>query len=207
MRGSFEEWLSVFQRHKDGRIHLHLVVVCKEDIRTGFDFEAVKRRDYSSASAHLRAEWKFWREHAQKYGFGRMELLPMRTSIERFAGYVARYVTRDGNITRRKERGARLVRYSGGFRRVVKGRFTWVDDKDRIERIARNQAQAFQALRIRGEAEFRWGLRWRWRFNRLLYAKPNVFITIIRTAAQNLEYYDGAEFAVAEAWAEWGKGW
>ena len=107
MRGRFLAWGSVVQRHKDGRIHLHLVVVCKEDVRTGFDFQAVRRRDYSSASHYLRAEWKFWRENAPKYGFGRMELLPVRTTITQFAAYVSRYLTRQKG-TRRKERGARL---------------------------------------------------------------------------------------------------
>lgn len=67
MRGRFLAWVSVVQRHRDGRIHLHLVVVCKDDIRTGFDFDAIRRRDYSSASSYLRAEWKFWREQAPKY--------------------------------------------------------------------------------------------------------------------------------------------
>ncbi len=110
MRGRFLAWVSVVQRHKDGRIHLHLVVVCKEDIRSGFDFAAVKYRDYSSASVYLRAEWKFWRDNSPKYGFGRMELLPVRTSAERFASYVSRYLTRQEG-TRLAEKGAPLVRY------------------------------------------------------------------------------------------------
>jgi hypothetical protein len=54
-----------------GRIHYHLLVVMAQDIPTGFDFAAVKGGDYRSASEYLRKEWKFWRETAPKYGFGR----------------------------------------------------------------------------------------------------------------------------------------
>lgn len=201
MRGRFEEWLTVVQRHKDGRVHLHLVVACKEDIRTGFDFEAVRRRDYSSASPYLRAEWKFWRDYAPHFGFGRMELLPMRTSVERFAGYVARYVTRDGGVTRRNEKGARLVRYSKGFKRVVRGRFSWLDDREKIKNVVLRQEKAFEVLRIRGEtdAEFRWGRGWRRHFNRLFYSHPITFISVLGEVACSLECYDGVTLAIAEA--------
>jgi hypothetical protein len=89
MKGRYVAWLAVVQRHQDGRIHMHLVVVCKEDIRTGFDFVAIKRREYGSACRYLRAEWAFWRTAAPKYGFGRTELLPVRTDLDRFGGYEA----------------------------------------------------------------------------------------------------------------------
>jgi hypothetical protein len=201
MKCRFEEWLTVVQRHRDGRVHLHLVVVCKEDIRTGFDFAAVRRRDYSSASPYLRSEWKYWRDNAPHYGFGRMELLPMRTSIERFAGYVARYVTRDGSVTRRNEKGARLVRYSKGFKRVVRGRFSWVADKEGMERVAKRQATTFKSLGIRGEmdAESRWGRGWRRHFNRLFYSQPSAFRAVLADAIRSQECWDGAPLAIEEA--------
>ena len=205
MRGRFLAWVSVVQRHKDGRIHLHLVVVCKEDVRTGFDFAAVKRRDYSSASAYLKAEWKFWRDNAPKYGFGRMELLPMRTIVARFAGYVSRYLTRQEG-TRREEKGARLVRYSKGWKTVY-GAFSWVSARWRIERVQSQQDEAFRRLGIRSEAdaEFRWGRGWRRHFNRLFYADPDTFWTVVNVAERSLEFYDGVDFAIAEAWTEWDK--
>jgi hypothetical protein len=201
MRGRFLAWLSVVQRHKDGRIHLHLVVVCKRDVRTGFDFAAVKRRDYTSASAYLRAEWKFWRENAPKYGFGRMELLPVRTSVERFAGYVSRYLTRQEG-TRLAEKGARLVRYSKGWK-TVHGPFAWITERGYVERVQAQQEKAFIRLGIRGvaDAEFRWGGGWRRHFNRLFYANPETFETILSSAEFNLEIYCGVEFALDEAWA------
>jgi len=205
MRGRYLAWVSVVQRHKDGRIHLHLVVVCKEDVRTGFDFAAVKRRDYSSAGAYLKAEWKFWRDNAARYGFGRMELLPVRASIEQFAGYVSRYLTRQEG-TRRAEKGARLVRYSKGWKTVYNG-FSWVPDRWRIERVQAQQEEAFRRLGIRNvvDAEFRWGRGWRRYFNRLFYADSNSFSIVLCNAERSLEFYEGVDFAVADAWADWDK--
>lgn len=205
MRGRFLSWVSVVQRHRDGRIHLHLVVVCKKDVRTGFDFTAVKRRDYSSASAYLKAEWKFWRDNAPKYGFGRMELLPIRTTVEQFAGYVSRYLTRQGG-TRLTEKGARLVRYSKGWKTVF-GEFSWVLDREFLERVHSQQDKAFKRLGIRSvaDAEFRWGRGWRRHFNRLFYARWETFSTVLLAAERSLEFYDGVDFAVAEAWLEYDK--
>jgi hypothetical protein len=205
MRGRFLSWVSVVQRHRDGRIHLHLVIVCKKDVRTGFDFMAVKRRDYSSASAYLKAEWKFWRDNAPKYGFGRMELLPIRTTVEQFAGYVSRYLTRQGG-TRLTEKGARLVRYSKGWKTDY-GPFSWVSEQGYLERVQSQQEKAFSRLGIRSvaEAEFRWGRGWRRHFNRLFYAQWETFSTVLLAVERSLEFYDGIDFAIGEAWAEWDK--
>ena len=52
----YREYVGVMERQKSGRIHYHLLVVLGTDIRTGFDFDALTRRDYSSASDDLRAE-------------------------------------------------------------------------------------------------------------------------------------------------------
>jgi hypothetical protein len=118
----FPEWLSVVQRHKDGKIHFHFVVVMAEDIRTGFDHRAVARRDYSSASPYLRAEWKWLRETLPEFSFGRHELLPVKVA-DGFGRYVARYVA--GNTKRQAcDSGARLVRFSRSFVRTVCGPFS-----------------------------------------------------------------------------------
>src|ERR1035438_512423 len=205
MRGRFLAWASVVQRHRDGRIHLHLVVVCKKDVRTGFDFVAVKGRDYSSASAYLKAEWKFWRKNAPKYGFGRMELLPVRTSVERFAGYVSRYLTRQDG-TRRAEKGARLIRYSRGWKTVY-GAFSWVPDRSLIDRVQAQEDEAFRRLGIRNvfDAESRWGRGWRRRFTSRSYTDRDTFSTIVHDAERSLEFFDGIDFAITEAWTEWDK--
>jgi hypothetical protein len=95
-----------------------------EDIRTGFDFKAVKRGNYASASDYLRQEWKFWRETAPKYGFGRTELLPIRKTAEGVAKYVGKYMAKHVGQRLPEDKGARLLRYSKGTNRASTG-FAW----------------------------------------------------------------------------------
>ena len=104
--------------------HYHLLVVMAEDIRTGFDFAAVKRKNYQSASPYLRREWQFWRKTAPKYGFGRTELLPIKKTAEGVAKYVGKYVAKHIGQRLPEDKGARLVRYSKLTNRVGI-RFSW----------------------------------------------------------------------------------
>ena len=127
LRLRYPEHITVMERMDSGRIHYHLLVVMGADIRTGFDWEAVKRGDYRSASDNLRAEWRFWREAAPKYGFGRTELLPIRSTAEGVAKYVGKYVAKHIGQRLAEDKGARLVRYSKGTNRVGT-RFSWVTE-------------------------------------------------------------------------------
>ena len=112
----YREYLGVFERQKSGRIHYHLLVVLSSDIRTGFNFAALENRDYSSASPQLRSEWAFWRHTAKKYGFGRTELLPVKSNIEAMAKYVGKYISKHVDCRQAQDKGVRLVRYSRGAR-------------------------------------------------------------------------------------------
>ena len=94
-------------------------------IRTGFDFAAVGRGDYRSASPYLRGEWLMWRQTAPKYGFGRTELLPIKRTAEGVAKYVGKYVGKHIGQRLPEDKGARLVRYSKGAN-VIGTRFSWV---------------------------------------------------------------------------------
>ncbi|MBU6400727.1 MAG: hypothetical protein KGS61_10435, partial [Verrucomicrobia bacterium] len=105
-------------------IHYHLLVVMDQDIRTGFDFEAVKAKDYRSAGEYLRAQWEFWRQTAPKYGFGRHELLPIRKTGEALAKYVGKYIGKHIEHRLPEDKGARLVRYSRGTNRA-RAQFSW----------------------------------------------------------------------------------
>ena len=103
----------VTERHKTGVIHFHLLVVLADDIRTGLDFAAVARRDYRSASEALRGEWAWWRENQGKYGFGRHELMPVRTTGEQIGRYVAKYLGKSWEERTADDKGGRCVRYFG----------------------------------------------------------------------------------------------
>jgi hypothetical protein len=113
LKGRYCRGIAVRERHKSGRLHFHLVVVVGKDIRTGIDFEAIGKRDYRSASPALRAEWKFWREIAPRYGFGRTELLPVKSSKDGVAKYLGTYIGKDFENRVDRDKGARFYSFWG----------------------------------------------------------------------------------------------
>jgi len=106
VRKRYQDWISIFEPHKDGVWHIHVVVATKEDIRTGTDIETLSnynlpywlRRGKHLRNEALAAEWKFLRETACKYRFGRVELLPVKKSKEAFARYLGKYLTKTFNL-------------------------------------------------------------------------------------------------------------
>ena len=95
----YTDYVGVMERQKSGRIHYHLLVNVGKDIRTNFDFEAIKKRDYTSASKDLKSEWSFWRKTSPKFRFGRTELLPVKTSSEAIGRYVGKYIGKHTFLT------------------------------------------------------------------------------------------------------------
>lgn len=126
----YREYVGVLERQRTGRIHYHLLVVLDSDIRTGFDFSSLKNHDYSSASTYLRSEWAFWRSTAKKYGFGRTELLPVRSTSDAIAKYVGKYISKHTEARLDCDKGVRLVRYSKGARAGTT-RFQFLSDGSR----------------------------------------------------------------------------
>ena len=116
LRARYPAYIRVMERQKSGRIHYHLLVVLDADIRTGFDFEAVAKHNYRSAGSRLRAEWSFWRQTAKTYGFGRTELLPVKSTSEGIARYVGKYISKHLQARQDDDKGLRLVEYSQGAR-------------------------------------------------------------------------------------------
>jgi hypothetical protein len=110
----YKNWVRVLERTKSGRIHYHLLVVLQDDIRTGFNFSDIKKRNYKSANPAIRAEWTFWRKTAPKYGFGRTELLPIKSNIEAMSRYVGKYISKHLSSREQNDKGIRLVAYSRG---------------------------------------------------------------------------------------------
>ena len=126
----YRDIIVVVERQKNGRIHFHLLVVLSQDIRTGFDFEAIAKQDYRSANACLRSEWAFWRRTAKEYGFGRTELMPVQSTADGIAKYLGKYIAKHIDQRREDDKGARLVRYSESARQCS-SRFAWTGPKSK----------------------------------------------------------------------------
>jgi len=120
----FGAWLLVKERQKRGAWHFHLLVDCGRDIRTGADFGQFAKRDYSSANDDLRAFWKVLRKELGKYGFGRSELLPIRSNAEGVARYVGKYISKHVGKRSVQDKGVRLFSASRGFQ-ASNVKFTW----------------------------------------------------------------------------------
>jgi hypothetical protein len=108
--------IRVMERCKSGRIHYHLLVVLGDDIRTGFDFSAIKNQDYSSANKAIRLEWAYWRKTAPLYGFGRTELLPIKSTGRALGQYIGKYIAKHIEHRIMADKGVRLVSYGGNSR-------------------------------------------------------------------------------------------
>jgi hypothetical protein len=116
LRQRYPHHIRVVERQKSGRIHYHLLVVLPDDIRTGADFDAFAKRDYKSANNHLRREWAFWRHTSPAFGFGRTELMPIRSDAAALGQYVGKYIGKHIGQREERDKGARLVSYSGDAR-------------------------------------------------------------------------------------------
>lgn len=124
LRPRYGRCIRVIERQKSGRIHYHLLVHVGVDIRTGCDFDEFAAGVYRSAPAGLRGEWAFWRATAKQYGFGRTELLPIRSTTEAIGRYVGKYIGKHIAKREPRDKGVRLVTYTGG--RTASVRFAWV---------------------------------------------------------------------------------
>jgi hypothetical protein len=116
LKARYGHFIRVLERQKSGRIHYHLLVVLPDDIRTGADFDAFAAKRYTSANNHLRREWAFWRKTACFYGFGRTELMPIRSDAAAMGQYVGKYIGKHIGQREERDKGARLVSYSGDAR-------------------------------------------------------------------------------------------
>ncbi|MEO0797293.1 MAG: hypothetical protein AAFX93_19240 [Verrucomicrobiota bacterium] len=152
LRNLFENYVVTVEPQKRGAVHYHLVVACQSDIRTGFHFDAFRasqiafrkngrcsdyfqlRQMYAeSASPYLRNLWSFLRRKMKDYGFGRAELLPIRSNADGIAHYVGKYLEKGSRYRGEQFKGARMVRYSRGWRAVSQN-FSWIETGQRWRR-------------------------------------------------------------------------
>jgi hypothetical protein len=164
LKRRYSRAVAVWERQKSGRIHFHLVVVVGADIRTGADFGQFANRVYTSASKALRLEWSFWRLTAPRYGFGRTELLPVKSTAEGISLYVGKYISKHVGQRLAADAGAKTVRYIGfkPGQRKFNSHFSWADP------VWRAKLSAFAAsLGVSSSYELKamFGPRWRFLLN------------------------------------------
>lgn len=159
----FEKAVVVSERHESRNIHFHAlgIVAGRPDIRTGFNHEAVKRRNYSSASDALRVLWALLREKLPEYGFGRAELTPVKSVGEAVACYVSKYIEK--NICNRTadDHRKRLVRYIGWKKTQLKpNEFSWASARACAWRGKARDAASLLLISEREECVLAFGPRW-----------------------------------------------
>ena len=130
----YGEWIWARERQKRGAWHYHLVVQCKGDIRTGFDWDEYrewltdyskgKRRRLRTGNAFLRSLWEMNNRAFPSYGFGRVELLPIRSTVDAVASYVGKYISKQIDQRPEEDKGVRLVSHSAGFT-AGSPKFSW----------------------------------------------------------------------------------
>jgi hypothetical protein len=170
----YERAIGVWERQKSGRVHFHLVIVLGADIRTGVDFAAFENDDYRTASKFLRAEWKFWRDTAKAYGFGRTELLPVKSTAEGIARYVGKYISKHVGERWEEDKGARVVRFIG-FKpgdRKVSSRFAWNSDGGWLWRQKVAEFCRLHGIRDYIELKLKFGPRWAYRLQEAILVTP-----------------------------------
>lgn len=119
-----KDWICVKERQGRGAWHYHLVAVFKGDILSGVNFEEIEAKNYKSAGQYLRDLWSELRAKLPEYGFGRSELLPVKSNAEAMGRYVGKYISKHMGQRTEEDKGVRLVNYSRGWVRNSI-RFAW----------------------------------------------------------------------------------
>jgi len=161
----FTAYIRVREFTKRGRPHYHLVVACKGDIATGFNWDYYHKvsawsrggrkgpkpqgklnRTPLLAELHRRLNSK-----GPAYGIGRIELTPIE-KLEGIGFYVGKYLSKSIGNRPPEAKRTRAVMYSRGVVRRVKGGFSWQNEAGWVWRkkldawTVKHQVQAAKVL-------------------------------------------------------------
>lgn len=173
LKDLFERAIIVTERHKSGAVHFHVLGTLrgKPDIRTGFDFDQVKQRDYRAVPAALRDIWAMLRERLPEYGFGRAELTPIRKTGESVASYVSKYIEKNVYARLPEDKGKKLVRYIGWDKKHLKpNEFGWAGPKAVAWRAKTRATAALANITEPEQAAEALGPRWAFTLSNLWMA-------------------------------------
>jgi hypothetical protein len=126
----FGQWICVKERQTRGAWHYHLLIDCKADIKTGFNWDKFDRKDYTEIPPYLRQIWRVLRDMLPRYGFGRHELTPVRKNAQAISHYMAKYLYK-GFINKRPE-DKHIKLYTSSRKQVTSvPKFSWLTDNSR----------------------------------------------------------------------------
>jgi len=182
----FGEWVRVMEPQKRGAWHYHLIVILTQDIRTGINFEEIAQGKYSSTSPHLKKLWSSLRMNLPKYGFGRSELHPIRSTQEAMARYVGKYISKGLAARSDAQKGVRLVAYSQGWLKNSI-RFQWHTPGSQLYRKKLAHFCASHGCTETYQLADKLGPAWQYKNAQIIMALPDDI-----TEQQTLEAYDNA---------------
>jgi len=129
----------VYERHKSGAVHVHLVLVYKRGagLRECRTMKIGRRTTLASPGTGWLELWAWWRALAARYNFGRVECLPVRKP-ERAGNYVSKYLTKGEHnwqkgtrlyaVWKLKVVTQRSFSFAGGRARLHRQFMRWLTD-------------------------------------------------------------------------------
>jgi integrase len=165
--------VSVTERHKNGGIHFHLVVVCKEDIYGQIDFAAcfppkdclgkpLYEPFYLTANDAIKREWAYWLRTAKLYGFGRHQVQPMRTNGEALGRYLGAYLAdvtaKSFELWRQKKAGELSIKTRNEYRASMFSMLAWLEENEELaanpfKRVKKTDGRGLETLKRRAATQ------------------------------------------------------
>ena len=188
-----------------GRIHYHLIAVCRDDVRSGFDFEIwnallahvhlfgrnnaryrqLSKALFATANPALKAIWKTFRDRAEGYGFGMVETYPIRSNAEAVGRYVGSYVRVAAENRQFRDKRMRTLRYSlGKGERVASAQFSWVNGPAALWRSGCRMLGLLLGL---DDFKTTFGKRWAWELRAMIGVLGRY------SSRMNAKFYEVAE--------------
>lgn len=143
----------------------------------------IHRRDYRSAPKALRTLWRYLRQVLPRYRFGRHELLPVKRTGPALACYLAKYLTKDGDMPK----GARRVRYIRAQAwRMATCRMASIGPAGRCWRAQVRRLAELCGFKSMDEIKRRFGPRWAYSLRNSLAELPGVLYPDVEAVAYHL---------------------
>lgn len=141
----------------------------------------MNKGDYSSASKELRNLWNELREAMPKYGFGRSELMPIRSNKEGVGRYIGKYIAKHVGAREQRDKGVRLFSSSSGFR-PANTNYAWNTPYAWVWRMKVKEFARLNNVGSYGGLQMRLGKSWAFKYAEFIFSMELPQDTIYPTA-------------------------